>query len=135
MDHPLRFDAADPLLHALRALCLRLPGAQEKVTHGRPGFYTKKLFAIFGGVVKGSHADRALTRSLLFLPDVDHRDVLLGDERFVVPAYEGAAGWLCLPLDRWEPDWDEVADLVEESYRLTAPARLVAHLDGGRQPH
>ncbi len=30
-----------------------------------------------------------------------------------------------------ELDWDEIADLVEESYRMTAPKRLRALLDQG----
>jgi len=30
-----------------------------------------------------------------------------------------------------EIDWDEVADLVEASYRMTAPKRLLAVLDQG----
>lgn len=129
MTHPRRFDPDDPLLATLRGVCLALPGAAEKVSHGRPAFFTKTIFAIFGGVVKGAHDDLSLARSLLFRPDADHRDLLLRDDRFVVPAYEGAHGWLCLPLDRGEPDWDEVGDLVEESFRMTAPARLVAQLD------
>jgi predicted DNA-binding protein (MmcQ/YjbR family) len=28
-------------------------------------------------------------------------------------------------------DWDELADLVEESYRMTAPKRLSAQLESG----
>lgn len=27
-----------------------------------------------------------------------------------------------------EQDWDELADLIEESYRMTAPKRVVAQL-------
>lgn len=129
MEHPLRYDPDDPLLGRLRALALAYPGASERVSHGRPLFCTKKVFAIFGGVVKGSHDDPSLSRSLVFFPDDDHRDLLLQDERFVIPAYDGAYGWLCLPLDRGEPDWDEVADLLDESYRLTAPPGLIKLLD------
>lgn len=129
MAHPPRFDDDDPLLARVRHLARALPGAEEKVSHGRPSFFTRKVFAIYGGVVKGAHDDLSLSRSLLFLPDDDHRDLLRGDDRFVVPAYEGAYGWLCLPLDRGAPDWDEVADLMEESFRLTAPPALVRQLD------
>ena len=130
MAHQLRFEADDPLLAALRDIALSLPGAAEKVSHGRPTFYTRKVFAIFGGVVKGDHASTLLRRSLVFLPASDERAALLADERFVVPGYEGAYGWLCLPLDRADTDWAEVAELVEESFRHTAPAARVRELDG-----
>jgi len=46
-----------------------------------------------------------------------------------VPAYLGPSGWLGIDLDE-RTDLDEVAELLEESYRATAPARLVAELDG-----
>ena len=148
MAHPPRFDPEDPLLHRLRDIALALPGADEKVSHGRPTFFTRKVFAIFGGVVKGDHHSDTLARSVLFLPAADEREALLADGRFVVPGYEGAYGWLCLPLDRGGSsgpdtgrrspstdstargvDWDEVSELVEESYRNTAPVTLVRALD------
>jgi hypothetical protein len=134
MAHPARFDPDDPLLHRLRDIALALPGADEKVSHGRPTFFTRKVFAIFGGVVKGDHYADTLARSVLFLPAADEREALLADGRFVVPAYEGAYGWLCLPLDRGGPsgpdtDWSEVSELVEESFRATAPVTLVRALD------
>ena len=48
-------------------------------------------------------------------------------EKFYVPPYVGHHGWIGVRLDR-DVDWDEVAALVETSYRLTAPRRLVACL-------
>jgi predicted DNA-binding protein (MmcQ/YjbR family) len=48
-------------------------------------------------------------------------------ERFFVPPYVGGKGWVGAYLDV-EQDWEELADLIEESYRLTAPKRLVAEL-------
>lgn len=132
MAHPPRFDADDPLLARLREVALALPGAAEKVSHGRPTFFTRKVFAIYGGVVKGDHASTALRRSLVFLPASDEREALGQDERFVVPAYEGAYGWLCLPLDRPDTDWVEVGELVEESFRQTAPVARLRELDALR---
>ncbi len=128
MSHPPRYHDDDPLLGRVRDLALALPGAGEKVSHGRPTFFTRKVFAIFGGVVKGDHRSDALGQALVFLPDEAERPALLEDERVCVPGYEGAYGWLALDL-RADPDWTEVAELVETSYRRTAPARLVAELD------
>lgn len=40
-----------------------------------------------------------------------------------VPAYLGPYGWTGLDLDE-RTDWDELDELLRESYRFTAPARL-----------
>ena len=44
MAHQQMFDDDDPLLAQVRALALALPEADEKVSHGRPAFFTKKVF-------------------------------------------------------------------------------------------
>ena len=49
-------------------------------------------------------------------------------ERFYRPAYVGPSGWIGVRLDV-KPDWDEIAAVVEEGYRLIAPRKLVALLD------
>ena len=48
-------------------------------------------------------------------------------ERFFVPPYVGCHGWIGHWLDI-PIDWDELADLVDESYRMTAPKRLCAQI-------
>jgi hypothetical protein len=49
-----------------------------------------------------------------------------------VPAYYGPSGWVGLNFRAAQPDWEEVAELVEDSYRNTAPKRLVAQLHASR---
>jgi len=49
-------------------------------------------------------------------------------ERFFRPPYVGPSGWLGVRLDV-DPDWDEIARIVEDAYRHVAPKRLVARLD------
>ena len=49
-------------------------------------------------------------------------------DRCVVPAYVGHKGWFDARLDV-EQDCDELADLVTDIYRMTAPMRLVKLLD------
>jgi hypothetical protein len=133
MAHPQMFDGSDPYLARLREICLALPGADEKVSHGRPSFFTRKVFAIYGGVVKGDHDPEPYRQALLVLPDEADRPALLDDGRFVVPGYHGPSGWLMLDLRTAAGadgvDWVEVAELVDTSYRRTAPAGLVRELD------
>lgn len=132
MPHPRRFDHDDPLLGRLRELALAFPRAAEKISHGTPTFFTTKVFAQYGAAVKGDHDSTRLRRSLVFLPEGGERPALLEDDRVHVPAYVGAYGWLALDLTHGEPDWVEVAELLESSYRLTAPTRLVRELDSRR---
>lgn len=63
------------------------------------------------------------------------QEVLVGGDpdRFFVPPYVGHNGWVGVRLDRPGIDWEMVADLVTDSYRMTAPKRLLALLDGAIQ--
>lgn len=129
------FDEDDPILHRLRARALELPSAQEKVSHGRPTFFTTKVFATYGGTVKGDHDSDRWAQSVLVKPDEDERLALTEDERVFVPAYVGVSGWIGYDL-RGRADWGLVGELLDMSYRNTAPKRLVAALEeqgpGGR---
>lgn len=129
VSHPPRYDPDDPLLHRVRDLALVLPEAQEKVSHGHPVWFTGKVFAVYGGLVKGDHSSDRYARSVLVLPEEADRSALLQDERCFLPAYYGPGGWVGLDLTAGQPDWTEVAELLDASYRRTAPARLVAALD------
>lgn len=123
------FDGSDEHLADLRRVCLALPGAAEKVSHGRPCFHTKKVFAVYGAVVKGDHHSGRYDQSMLVLPHPHEAAALLADPRVFVPAYWGPSGWIGLDFTAAEIDWDEVAELVTESFRLTAPATLVAQIN------
>jgi hypothetical protein len=49
-------------------------------------------------------------------------------DRFFVPPYVGPKGWIGMRLDR-RVTWREVAVVVERSYRMTAPKKLVARME------
>lgn len=133
MSHPQMFDEKDPVLAKLREICLALPGADVKVSHGRPSFFTKKIFAGYGAVVKGDMKSGQHSQALVFMPDAEEAQALAQDDRFFTPAYWGPYGWLALDLDD-DVDWDEVIELVETSYRETAPKKLIAELDQRSDP-
>ena len=109
----------------LRALCLALPAAVEKSFggHTAPSFRVgDKLFVMVS-------EDRTVM-TCKAAPGVQEELVAAEPERFLVPAYVGHKGWVGARLDV-EQDWDEITDLVTDSWRRTAPKRLVAQLDGG----
>jgi hypothetical protein len=49
--------------------------------------------------------------------------------RYFVPAY--VKHWVGVELWAVEPDWDEVAALLEQAWRLRAGKRVIAAFDGG----
>lgn len=122
------FDDDDPFLARVREIVRALPGSDEKVSHGRPALFTKKVFAYYGGSIKVDGEWIQHPHSLVLLPDPADRLALLDDERVYIPAYLGPSGWIGFDLDD-DTDWTEVAELLDASYRLTAPKRLVAQLD------
>ena len=128
MSHPQRFDDADPVLAKVRTIALALPSADEKVSHGRPAFFTKKIFTMYGAVVKGEHHTGEFDQSIVFMPDDDEAPALAQDDRFFSPAYWGPSGWMGLDLSS-KVDWDEVAELIEVSFRATATKKLITELD------
>lgn len=122
------FDDDDPLLGRVRAIALAFPDAAEKVSHGRPAFFTKKIFAYYGASIRTDGDWLQHGQAVVILPDAEEAPALRADKRVFVPAYLGASGWLGVDLDA-HTDWDEVAELLDASYRLTAPKRNIAALD------
>ncbi len=109
-------DPVTPTRSRLRTICLALPGADMKVSHGRPAFFTKKIFAGHGAVLKGEHHSSQYDNALVFMPDAHERAAIDQDERFFVPAYWGPYGWRGL----------EGAQLLREHRGPSAPPMTVA---------
>jgi hypothetical protein len=112
----------DPMLGRVRELCLAFPGTTEVEAWGRPTFRAGKMFAVYTGTEEHPC-------SLLLQADDEERPALLADERFFLAPYFRNAPWVALDLDAAPRDWDEVAELVETSYRRIAPKRMIAELD------
>ncbi len=129
MPHPQRYDDADPVLARIRQLALAFPAADMKVSHGRPAFFTTKVFAYYGGSVKVDGEYEQHDRCVMVLLPDEEREALVDDPRTFVPAYLGPSGWLGLDLPGPEESgWDEVAEWLDASYRRTAPKKLIAEL-------
>lgn len=116
----------DPL-DRLRALCLALPEAHEVEAWGEPTFRVrKKLFAMYASA--GTHHGAGRPAVWVKAAATNQAHLVQADpERYFVPPYVGVNGWVGVWLDR-RPAWSEVADLLRDAYRLTAPRRLLAQL-------
>jgi predicted DNA-binding protein (MmcQ/YjbR family) len=110
-------------LERLREICLALPEAYEETTWGDATFRVrKKIFA--------SAADHA-ERCPVSMKTVrgEQAALLAQGPPFFFPSYVGSKGWIGVDLASPIVDWDEVIELVRESYRLVAPKGLAARLE------
>lgn len=107
----------------LREICLALPETTEKPFggHTAPSFRVRdKLFVMI--------SEDGTSTTFKAAPGVQEALVASAPERFFVPPYVGHKGWVGARLDVGQ-DWAEVAELIEDSYRLVAPKRLAALVD------
>lgn len=126
MAHPRRAVTRPDVLKKLRALCLALPETSEKEAWGGPTFRVKgKMFAMYADNHHGSGHVAVWCNA-----DADARDTVIAADsgRFFVPPYVGVRGWLGVRLDK-RIGWKRITEIVEHSYRLTAPKRLADSLD------
>jgi predicted DNA-binding protein (MmcQ/YjbR family) len=105
-------------IERVRAVCLACPEAEERPFggHSAPAFRVRdKLFVMT--------SEDGVSMTLKAAPGV--QAVLVADDplRFFLPRYVASKGWVGIRLDV-EQDWDEIAGLIEDSYRLIAPKRL-----------
>jgi hypothetical protein len=118
---------SDAILARLREVCLALPEVTERLSHGSPTWFVrgKKTVATYAD---NHHGDGRLAIWCPAPPGAQGALVTEEPDRFFVPAYVGHRGWLGVRLDR-DLDWDEVAGIIEDAYRLVAPKKLIAELD------
>jgi predicted DNA-binding protein (MmcQ/YjbR family) len=113
--------ATNAPLAKIRKICLSLPDTKETMTWGKPHFRVgEKIFAGYGeengkGVVG-------------FKLEMAHATIAVQVPGFSRAPYVGHKGWVSLETDSVK-DWDEVNEMILESYRLIAPKRSLAKLD------
>jgi len=118
----------DPL-GKLRKLIAALPETSEKLSHGAPTFWGgKKTFATF----HDNHHGDGRVALWCKVPEGAQETLVEADpESFFVPPYVGPSGWVGVRLDR-SVDWELVAGLLEEGWRMGAPKRALRELDERR---
>jgi hypothetical protein len=123
---PPRLAAA---VERLRKICLALPDATEKIAWGEATWRAGKIFAQMDTFHHGTD------HVAVWLPARDglQQELVAEDPvQFFVPPYVGPKGWIGVRIDR-KPDWNVVAGLVADAYRVVAPPALVARLEASRR--
>lgn len=117
----------DPIadLVRLRDICMRMPQAAEKLSHGAATFFIErgKVFAYF---THNHHGD-GRTAVMVKTAGIEEQEILIeGDpDLHYWPAYIGHKGWVGIRVDQPGSDWDHIADRIETSWRLVASKKLL----------
>ncbi|MGA2295638.1 MAG: MmcQ/YjbR family DNA-binding protein [Acidimicrobiales bacterium] len=116
------------LLERIRAHCLSLPEVNERPSHGAPTFFIRDKRSFVTVWMDGHHDVHFAQLWAACVPDFRAHLIEERPEIFFLPAYVAHRGWIGVRLDL-DLQFDELADLVEEAYRLIAPPALVRLLD------
>lgn len=120
----------DDVRARLGDVAARLPGVEREEANGHTAYLCRGRR--FAWLTVDHHGDERL--ALCVKAPHGELDALVGSDpdRYFTPAYLGARGWVGVHLDpRSRPDWNEVAALVEQAWRMTAGKRVVAAYDAG----
>jgi hypothetical protein len=117
-------------LERVRAICLGLPEATERLSHGAPTWFVrgKRTFVTFHD---DHHGDGRL--AIWCAAPAGMQEALVAGEpdHYFRPPYVGHRGWLGVHLNRGL-DFDEVAGAIEDAYAEIAPKTLVAQARDSR---
>lgn len=112
-------------------LGMALPEVAESTSYGTPALKVrKKLVCRMWGEREYRRDSVHDTEVLVLFCELEMKQVLLDNHPgvlFTVPHYDGYGAVLVRLAD---VDLDDLADWIEDSYRLRAPVALVRQLDG-----
>jgi hypothetical protein len=118
---------SETLVERIRTICLELPEANEKLSHGEPTWFAGKG-KVFAMLDNHHHGGAHLS---VWLPQplgVQEALIDADPDRFFRPPYVGPSGWVGVVLDT-RPDWEMVARLVRDAYLHVATRKLAARLE------
>lgn len=115
----------------VRRLGMALPEMAESTSYGTPALKVgKKLVCRMWSEREYNRDSVHDTEVLVVLCELEMKQVLLDnhpDALFTVPHYDGYGAVLVRMAD---VSLDDLADWIEDSYRLKAPPTLIRQLDG-----
>lgn len=107
-------------------ICHRLPEASSEGNQHIAFVVRKRKFAYY---LEDHHGDGRVALACKAEAGENAAIVASDPTRFFMPSYVGPRGWVGMWLDLPEVNWDEVQELVFNSYRLIAPKRLWSQVE------
>lgn len=109
-------------LERVRRLCLAMPEATERLSHGEPTFFVrKKVFVMYAD---NHHGDGHLAVWVPAPPGMQADLIERAPEKFFRPPYVGVRGWVGLNLPAVSDE--ELSFHIHLAWDLVAPKRLRA---------
>jgi hypothetical protein len=112
-------------LDRVREICLALPCTTEKIAWGEPTWRAGKIFAMMSTY---HHGDAHISVLVPAEEGVQESLVAAEPKHFYRPPYVGPSGWVGVRLDTGL-DWNVVASLIKNAYRIIAPPKFVRQLE------
>ena len=108
-------------IERVRTICLSLPGAWEKISHGEPTWFVgKKVFAMFAN---NHHGDGHVAVTVPAAIGVQEMLIEKAPKKFYRPPYVGVGGWVGIEVNRVTDR--ELRMHLTEAWRLVAPKKLL----------
>lgn len=117
-------DQGEKHVERVRRICLALPGATEKLSHGEPTFFVKKVFAMCS---INHHNDGHIAVTIPAAIGIQEMLIESSPEKFYRPPYVGVAGWVGIELPSVSDK--ELAFHIHQAWRLIAPKKLQDEYD------
>lgn len=106
----------------VRRLCLALPEATERLSHGEPTFFVRNR--VFATCSINHHDDGHVAVIIPVESGLQPLMLKQDPEKYYYPAYVGVRGWIGIELAR--VDDEELAEHLAAAWRLIAPKTLAA---------
>jgi hypothetical protein len=125
--------SASDAVQRLREICLALPEATERTSHGEVAFFCGAKGKQFVMLDDHHHGAPWLAFWCAAPPGAQEALIARDPARMFRPPYVGHRGWIGVRIDDVDgsgPDWAEIAEIVCDAYRQVAPRRLAERVPG-----
>lgn len=113
----------------MRQICLALPETKEVETWESPTFRVNdKIFAGIGFGEETVGDETVEVTSTSVKAKDKQKSLLKAGEPFFYPKYVGDKGWIGIVLTK-QSDWKMIKEMVIDSWKQTAPKKLVAEYE------
>jgi hypothetical protein len=108
--------ASEEHLRRARRICMAMPGATEKLSHGEPTFFVrKKVFAMFSN---NHHNDGHIALWIPAPPGMQAALINTAPKTYYRPPYVGVRGWVGIELDSIGDE--ELGSHIREAWEMIA---------------
>jgi hypothetical protein len=118
----MAIDSPEDQIQRVRRICLALPEASEKLSHGEPTFFVRKK--VFAMCANNHHNDGRIAVWLPAPMGLQETLIASAPEVYFKPPYVGVRGWVGVNLNKINDA--DLASHIREGWFRVAPKKLRA---------